>query len=64
MGSQSAGEPDLVVFDKKRSYRNGDNEFGNPLTVFEFKRPKRTTYTAEDDPIMQVGRYVDEIRAG
>ncbi|WP_279070660.1 ATP-binding protein [Alistipes timonensis] len=64
IGSQSAGEPDLVVFDKKRSYRNGDNEFGNPLTVFEFKRPKRTTYTAEDDPIMQVGRYVDEIRAG
>lgn len=57
-------EPDIVIFDKKRSFRNGDNEFSNPLTVFEFKRPKRTTYAAEDDPIIQVANYVDEIRAG
>ena len=57
-------EPDIVIFDKKRSFRNGDNEFSNPLTVFEFKRPKRTAYTADEDPIIQVGNYVDEIRAG
>lgn len=57
-------EPDLVIFDKKRSFRNGDNEFSNPLTVFEFKRPKRTNYAADEDPIEQVGNYVDEIRAG
>lgn len=57
-------EPDLVIFDKKRSFRNGDNEFSNPLTVFEFKRPKRTAYSADEDPIIQVGNYVDEIRAG
>ncbi|MDR1670928.1 MAG: ATP-binding protein [Alistipes sp.] len=64
IGTQATGEPDLVVFDRKRSYRNGDNEFSNPLTVFEFKRPKRTNYTAEEDPIAQVGRYVDAIREG
>lgn len=64
IGTQAPGEPDLVVFDRKKSYRNGDNEFSNPLTVFEFKRPKRTAYSAEDDPITQVGRYVDEIRSG
>lgn len=57
-------EPDLVIFDKKRSYRNGDNEFSNPLTVFEFKRPKRTTYSADEDPIEQIGNYVNEIRSG
>ena len=57
-------EPDLVIFDKKRSYRNGDNEFSNPLTVFEFKRPKRTTYGSDEDPIEQIGNYVNEIRAG
>lgn len=57
-------EPDLVIFDKKRSFRNGDNEFSNPLTIFEFKRPKRTNYSADEDPVDQVGNYADEIRAG
>jgi hypothetical protein len=57
-------EPDIVIFDRKRSFRNGDNEFSNPLTVFEFKRPKRTAYSADEDPIEQVGNYVDEIRDG
>lgn len=60
----SPTEPDLVIFDKKQSFRNGDNEFSNPLTVFEFKRPKRTTYSDGEDPIAQIGGYVDEIRAG
>lgn len=61
---KSPKEPDLVIFDKKRSYRNGDNEFSNPLTVFEFKRPKRTTYGSDEDPIEQIGYYVNEIRGG
>lgn len=60
----SPTEPDLVIFDKKQSFRNGDNEFSNPLTVFEFKRPKRTAYSDGEDPIAQIGGYVDEIRAG
>lgn len=58
------GEPDLVIFDQKQSFRNGDNNFSNPLTIFEFKRPKRENYTAEDDPILQIGKYVKDIRAG
>ena len=58
------GEPDLVVFDQKQSFRNGDNEFSNPLTIFEFKRPKRVAYKEEDDPILQIGRYLKDIRAG
>lgn len=57
-------EPDLVIFNTKRSYRSGENEFSNPLTIYEFKRPKRNDYTAEDDPIIQVGKYVELIRAG
>ncbi|WP_406684300.1 ATP-binding protein [Seonamhaeicola sp. MEBiC1930] len=57
-------EPDLVVFDKKNSFRNGDNEFSNPLTIFEFKRPKRTAYKEEDDPVMQIGKYLKDIRDG
>jgi len=58
------GEPDLMVFDQKRSFRNGDNEFSNPLTIFEFKRPKRTNYTDAEDPIVQIGSYLQTIRAG
>lgn len=57
-------EPDLVIFDKKRSFRTGDNEYSNPLTVFEFKRPKRIEYSNDENPIVQVGDYVDLIRAG
>lgn len=64
-------EPDLVVFhnnikmfEERQSFRMGDNEFSNPLTIFEFKRPKRTTYQADEDPVLQIGRYLDKIRQG
>lgn len=57
-------EPDLVVFDKINSFRNGTNEYSNPLTIFEFKRPKRKTYTEEDDPVLQIGKYLKDIKAG
>ncbi len=57
-------EPDLVVFDQKQSFRNGDNEFSNPLTIFEFKRPKRTNYREKDDPVLQIGKYLNKIRSG
>jgi hypothetical protein len=62
--SKNSGEPDLIIFDKKQSFRNGDNEYSNPLTIFEFKRPKRETYKQDDDPILQIGNYLMEIRAG
>jgi hypothetical protein len=61
-------EPDLAVFhqlfDIRHSFRNGDNEFSNPLTIFEFKRPKRESYTQDDDPVLQIGRYLEKIREG
>lgn len=58
------GEPDLVIFDIKQAFRNGDNEFSNPLTIFEFKRPKRDQYSQEDDPVLQIGNYLEKIRSG
>lgn len=60
----SKTKPDLVIFDKKQSFRNGENEFSSPLTIFEFKRPKRINYKAEDDPILQIAGYLKEIRQG
>lgn len=62
--NKALDEPDLVVFDQKKSFRNGDNEFSNPLTIFEFKRPKRTNYREKDDPVLQIGRYLNKIRSG
>lgn len=57
-------EPDLLIFDTKKSFRSGENEYSNPLTIFEFKRPKRTSYKADDDPVLQIGRYLEKIREG
>ena len=62
--NNALGEPDLIIFDKKKSFRNGDNEFSNPITIFEFKRPKRTHYNSDEDPIEQVGDYLEDIRLG
>lgn len=59
----SLKEPDLVVFDKINTFRNGTNEYSNPITIFEFKRPKRTAYKEEDDPILQIGKYLRDIKA-
>jgi hypothetical protein len=61
---EALDEPDLVIFDTKRAYRSGENEFSNPLTIFEFKRPKRAHYSQEDDPILQIGNYLKKIKAG
>lgn len=65
----ASDEPDLVVFhnklfEERQSFRMGENEFSNPLTIFEFKRPKRTNYQADDDPVLQIGKYLDKIRQG
>lgn len=55
--------PDLLIFDKRVLVRN-DNELSNPLYIFEFKRPQRNDYQEKDNPVKQVNRYVEQIRAG
>jgi hypothetical protein len=58
-------KPDLIVFNEEVCiYRNGENITTSPLTIFEFKRPKRTNYSDDENPLMQVCRYVEKIRAG
>ena len=53
-----------MIFNEKNSFRGGENEYSNPLTIFEFKRPKRKEYADKDDPIVQIGEYLDKIREG
>lgn len=57
-------EPDLLIFNKKNSYRTGDNEYSNPITIFEFKQPKRKNYSQDEDPVLQIGNYLEKIRQG
>jgi len=64
ISNKALGEPDLLIFDRKQSFRNGDNEYSNPLTIIEFKRPKREDYSQDDDPILQIGKYLQAIREG
>ena len=58
-------EPDLIVFNEEVCiYRNGENITTSPLTIFEFKRPKRKNYPDNENPIMQACRYAEKIRDG
>ena len=62
----TTGRPDLVVFDNPVLFR-GDNSPGNPVSIFEFKKPGRDNFTdrsSRDDPIDQIIRYVNKIREG
>lgn len=55
--------PDIVVFDNKVSVRSGD-EAANPIIVFEFKKPQRDAYAADEDPLKQITGYIKKIRNG
>ena len=55
--------PDLLIFDNIISFRAGE-ESSNPIIVFEFKRPQRTTYNSDENPLKQITDYVKQIRSG
>jgi len=58
--------PDLLVYNKRVLFR-GDNEASNPITIFEFKKPQRDDFvnpSSREDPVQQIVRYVNDIRAG
>jgi len=57
---------DVTIFNRPVAFR-GDNEPSNPVTIFEFKKPQRDDFanpSSKDDPVEQVKRYVNQIRAG
>ena len=66
LGGENLERPDLLVYNKRVLFR-GDNEAGNPITVFEFKKPQRDDFvnpSSREDPIQQIIRYVNDIRDG
>ena len=57
---------DLLIYNKQMMFRGGD-EAGNPITIFEFKRPQRDDFvndSSKEDPVEQVIRYVNDIKDG
>lgn len=65
ISSSDHKEPDLAIFyESGLFYRNGDNAITSPIAIVEFKRPKRTNYPDEENPINQALRYAGRILAG
>lgn len=61
---KSKDRSDILIFDKQMVYRTGDDA-GNPVTVFELKRPQRFDYLnpgSKEDPVDQILRYCSQLR--
>jgi hypothetical protein len=54
---------DLVIFDEKIIYTEGEEPI-NGITTVEFKRPGRDDYTLEDNPAMQSILLIEDVRSG
>lgn len=62
--SNSDSRMDIAIFDEAISFSDKDSQF-NSITIIEFKKPNRNDLKADDkNPIHQVLRYVEEIKAG
>lgn len=65
ISSKEHDEPDLVAFfDEKVFMRNGNNVITSPISIYEFKRPRRKEYSDSENPITQACRYARKILEG
>jgi hypothetical protein len=63
--SESASRPDLLFFfDRPIAITQEDFPYSSGIVIFEFKRPMRDDYSADENPIQQVYKYVREIKEG
>lgn len=66
LDGKNTERPDLLVYNNRILFR-GDNEASNPITIFEFKKPRRDDFvnpSSQEDPVQQIVRYVNSIRDG
>ncbi|MDY7096257.1 MAG: ATP-binding protein [Acidobacteriota bacterium] len=54
--------PDLVVFNRSHAFAPDDRRPFSSVVLIEFKRPERTDYTSDENPIQQVYGYISKIR--
>lgn len=59
----SDSRPDILILDNPIAVVNDEKPY-NSVVIFEFKRPGRESYNEQENPIIQVYKYVREIRNG
>lgn len=59
--SKDAKRPDVSIFEIGLGFNIED--MNQPVSIIEFKQPKRDNYTLSDNPIVQVRDYVERFRA-
>jgi len=64
LDSASRDRPDLLIFNNPIAFVADEDQPYSSIVVIEFKRPMREKYSAEENPIMQVGSYIEEIKSG
>jgi hypothetical protein len=58
--SVSEDRPDIMIFNKSIAYVETEQPF-NSIVIIEFKRPERTAYPDDENPITQVYSYMSQI---
>ena len=61
--SDSTKRADLLIFDRKIVFADGEQPINSIVTV-EFKRPQRDDYTTDDNPLTQSFDLLADIRSG
>ncbi|WP_189476280.1 ATP-binding protein [Mesorhizobium sp. M2A.F.Ca.ET.043.05.1.1] len=61
-GVQSDERPDILIFDHVHGLMQTDDP--SKVLLFELKRPGRTSYDDNENPQMQIERYVKQLLAG
>ena len=59
---ESEERPDLLIFDHVHGLRSAEG--ASRVLLVEFKRPGRTSYGDDENPQLQVERYVRQLQAG
>jgi hypothetical protein len=60
----SGKEPDIIIFNAPFAFCDEDRQPFRNITIVEFKRPGRETYSDDENPIQQVIDYMEEILSG
>lgn len=60
--TESAERPDVLIFDHVHGLRQVDEP--SKILLIEFKRPGRTNYADDENPQLQVQRYVRRLQSG
>lgn len=62
--NESKKEPDIIVFDKACAFAETKDMPFTSIIIIEFKKPLRQAYTAEENPFVQVRKYIEDVQAG